>query len=213
MKKLKSKWITKNPENRLYQMPVPIIGLTGGIGTGKSTVSDILLKKNIAVIDADKLVKNIYTLPETLEFVSKHFPLAFQNGSIDFPKLREIVFADPSAKKSIEDFIYAYLPSEFKKAYEELNSPQFIVYDVPLLFEKKLDEKVDLTVCVYAKRETQIERLVSRDKSSLQLAENILASQMDIDEKKGKANLVIDNQNNLETLNLSIEQFLRDIID
>ena len=111
MKKLKSKWITKNPENRLYHMPVPIIGLTGGIGTGKSTVSDILLKKNIAVIDADKLVKNIYILPETLEFVSKHFPLAFQNGSIDFTKLREIVFADPSAKKSIEDFIYAYIPS------------------------------------------------------------------------------------------------------
>ena len=213
MKKLKSKWITKNPENRLYQMPVPIIGLTGGIGTGKSTVSDILRKKNIAVIDADKLVKKIYTLPQTLDFIFQHFPLACQNGVINFPKLREIVFADSSAKKSIEDFIYAYLPREFKKAYEELNNPLFIVYDVPLLFEKKLDEKVDLTVCVYAKRETQVDRLVSRDKSSPQLADKILASQMDIDEKKSKANLVINNQTDLQALNLSIEKFLKDIID
>jgi len=213
MKKLKSKWITKNPENRLYQMPVPIIGLTGGIGTGKSTVSDILRKKNIAVIDADKLVKNIYTFPETLDFISNHFPLAFQNGAIDFPKLREIVFADSAAKKSIEDFIYTYLPSEFKKAYEELNNPEFIVYDVPLLFEKKLDEKVDLTVCVYAKRKTQIERLLSRDKSTPELAEKMLASQMEIDEKKRLSDILIDNQNDLEALNFSIEEFLKGIIE
>ena len=84
---------------------------------------------------------------------------------------------------------------------------------MPLLFEKKLDEKVDLTVCVYAKRETQVDRLVSRDKSSPQLADKILASQMDIDEKKSKANLVINNQTDLQALNLSIEKFLKDIID
>ncbi|RPJ71497.1 MAG: dephospho-CoA kinase [Alphaproteobacteria bacterium] len=211
MKKLKSEWITKNPESRLYQIPVPIIGLTGGIGTGKSTVAEILREKNIPVIDADKLVKNIYQKAETLEFIAKHFPRALVEGTINFKNLRETAFLDPLAKKLIEDFIYTYMPEEFKKAYATFSNPQFIVYDVPLLFEKKLNELVDLSVCVYTPRETQIERIIARDKSSRELASKIIDNQMDIEEKKKLSDFVISNTSDLVDLKISVEQFLKDI--
>lgn len=211
MKNLKAKWITKNQQTRLYQIPVPIIGLTGGIGTGKSTVAEILREKNIPVIDADKLVKNIYQKRETLEFIAKHFPDIIEDGMIVFKKLREIVFVDSRAKKLVEDFIYAHLPAEFKKAYSAFQNPPFVVYDVPLLFEKKLNEFVDLSVCVYAPKHVQTERIISRDKSSSELAAKMLESQMDIDEKKHLSNLIITNTEDLEVLKKSVEQFLQEI--
>lgn len=211
MKNLKAKRTTKNPENRLYNIPVPIIGLTGGIGTGKSTVAEILRGKNIPVIDADRLVKNIYQKSETLEFISKHFPHVIDDGIIVFTKLRETVFLDSLAKKLIEDFIYAYMPGEFKKAFMAFNNPHFVIYDVPLLFEKKLNNFVDLSVCVYAPREVQIERIILRDKSSKELAAKILDNQMDIEEKKKRSDLVIVNTGKLEDLKISVGQFLKDI--
>lgn len=213
MKKLKAKWVTKTPANRLYQIPVPIIGLTGGIGTGKSTVAQLLREKNIPVIDADRLVKNIYQKKETVEFIAKHFPAVIVDGAIDFKRLREIAFVDSQNKKLIEDFIYAFMPLEFKKAYATFLNPSFVVYDVPLLFEKKLNELVDLSVCVYASREIQIERIVLRDKTSREMAEKILLHQMDIEEKKKCADLVIENNDGIDELKKSIEFFLTDILD
>lgn len=212
MKNLAAKWITKDQKTRLYQIPVPIIGLTGGIGTGKSSVAEILRKKNIPVIDADRLVKNIYQKAETVEFVAKHFPHVIKEGAIVFKELRETAFVDTLAKKLIEDFIYSYLPGEFKKSYSEFKNPQFIFYDVPLLFEKKLNELVDLSVCVYAPREVQIKRIINRDKSSKELAIKILDNQMDIEEKKKLADLVIPNTSDLKDLKGTVEQFLKDII-
>ncbi|MBC7540304.1 MAG: dephospho-CoA kinase [Bacteriovorax sp.] len=211
MKNLKTKWITKTPENRLYHIPVPIIGLTGGIGTGKSTVAEILREHNIPVIDADKLIKNIYQKNETLNFIISHFPQAISDGKIVFPKLREMVFIDPHVKKMLEDFLYVFMPEEFQKAYATLSNPFFIVYDVPLLFEKKLNKHVDLSVCVYAPKKVQIERIVLRDKSSIKMATKILENQMDIDDKKRLSDLVIMNTNKIEDLKLSIKQFLSDI--
>lgn len=208
MKNLKAKFITQTPESRLYHIPVPIIGLTGGIATGKSTVAQMLQEKNIPVIDADKLVKNIYQKSATLDFIARHFPHVIMDGEIVFKKLRETVFIDQMAKKLIEDYIYALLPEEFKKAFSAFPNPHFIVYDVPLLFEKGLDKYIDLSVCVYAPRATQLERLINRDNSSHELANKILNNQMDIEKKKEKADLVIENSGSLEDLKISVESML-----
>lgn len=208
MKKLKAKWITKDSNNRLYQIPVPIIGLTGGIGTGKSTVASTLREKGIAVIDADKLVKNIYQKDKTFKFISDYFPSSILAGEIQFPLLRKIAFDDPSSKSRLEDFIYKELPAEFKKAYSDFKDPSFIVYDVPLLFEKKLNLLVDLSVCVYAPREMQIERILKRDRSSNELASKIVDDQMNIEDKKACADLIIINDQGPLELKLKIEQFL-----
>ena len=211
MKKLKSNLIKHTPETRLYQIPVPIIGLTGGIASGKSTIADFFKKENIPVIDADRLVKNIYQTIETKNFIRTNFPQAIEGNEINFKKLRELVFQDPLSKTSLENQIYQYLPSEFKKAFTSLNNPLFIVYDVPLLFEKKLDPFIDLSICVYAPRKMQIERLIIRDHSTQEMAEKIIDQQIDIEEKKKHANFVIENTSNLNELEVLFKRLLQEI--
>lgn len=211
MKKLKNNLIKLTSETRLYQIPVPIIGLTGGIATGKSTVSELFSKNGIAVIDADRLVKNIYQYSETKAFVFKHFPEVITNNEIDFKKLREIVFNNQESKTLIENYIYSHMPMEFRKAFSTFKNPEFIIYDVPLLFEKGLDSLVDLSICVYAPKNIQLERIIKRDNCSLEVAKSILSQQMDIDEKKKKSNFVIENTDNITKLSENFKKALAEI--
>lgn len=213
MKKLKNNLVRLSVERRLYNIPVPIIGLTGGIGTGKSTVAALLKKHGLAIIDADANVKAVYQRPETVEFIKNHFPsVVIVDDAIDFKKLREKVFSDLQAKQLIEDHIYAHLPQTFKEAYEKLNKPGFIIYDVPLLFEKKLNELVDVSVCVYAPRDVQVQRLMARDHSPRELAEKILSNQLDIEEKRKLSDFVIANTGDLNQLEKNVEEFLKNVI-
>lgn len=212
MRKLKSNLVKLTAEKRLYQIPVPIIGLTGGIGTGKSTVASLLKKHGLPIIDADQNVKTVYQKPETLVFIKKHFPSAIVDNQIDFKKLREIVFVNQESKQTVEDYIYMHLPSTFKEAYARFNNPPFIIYDVPLLFEKKLNPLVDVSVCVYAPRETQIQRLMARDHSTRELAEKILANQLDIEVKKELSDFTIENTGDLTILEKNVEEFLKNVL-
>lgn len=213
MKKIKNKWITKNSQTRLYQIPVPIVGLTGGIASGKSTVAQMFRDADCAVIDADQLVKKIYAQKESLEFVSFHFPEAFKKNAIDFKTLRSLLFSNLENQNKIEAFIYAQLPLAFIKSYHELKNPAFVVYDVPLLFEKKLHLLVDVSVCVFAPEAMQYTRLMSRDHISKTLAEKILATQINIEEKKKQADMVIENKEDLASLKKNFENFLTLLLD
>ena len=213
MKKLKSNWITKDSNSRIYNIPVPVIGLTGGIATGKSTVANLFRRKNIPVIDADLLVKNIYMLPETISFIQKHFPETIDDQKINFKKLRETAFASEAAKSILEQYIYAHLPEQFKKDYLRFSSPPFIVYDVPLLFEKKLNLLIDFSICVYAPRTTQLKRLVERDQIPPELAESIINQQMDIEEKKKISDFIISNTGTLNELEALFERLLIEITE
>lgn len=213
MKKLKNKWITKTPESRLYQIPVPIIGLTGGIATGKSTVADMLHQQGFPIIDADRLVKNVYATDEAVLFVKTHFASAVIDDKIDFKKLRADVFNDPKKQEQIEQFIYSKLPEEFVKAYHTFNDPAFVIYDVPLLFEKKLDQKIDVSVCVYSPRTFQLDRLMKRDQIAEDLANKILDKQMDIEEKKNLSDLYIENVKTQHELGLYVQNFLLELLE
>lgn len=211
--KLRRELIKRLPQQRLYQLPVPIIGLTGGIATGKTTVSNLLNQKGLAVINADSLVKEIYSWPETIQFVQDHFPHAIAEEKILFPILRQTVFNNLAAKDLIEKFIYQRLPLAFQSAFERLSSPAFVIYDVPLLFEKGLDQLVDTTTLVYAPRSVQKERLIKRDQISSALAENILDQQMDIETKKTKAEFIIDNTKTDTELLKEVDSFLQKVIE
>jgi dephospho-CoA kinase len=217
MKKLKSNWITKDKTSRLYGIPVPIIGLTGGIATGKSTVAQMFKDVGVPVIDADKLVKSIYAKQSSYEFVLQHFPDAITNNDIHFKRLREIAFMTAENQLILETFIYSQMPVAFKEAFKEahLSHPQheFVVYDVPLLFEKNLNTKVDASICIYTPRTTQLERLVKRDQINIQLAETILSKQMDIKEKKKKSDLIIENLGDLTTLKNNFDKLMTILIE
>lgn len=213
MKKLKNKWITKNSPDRLYHLPVPIVALTGGIATGKSTVAELFRAKGYPVIDADRLVKEIYKTPEAKTFVKTNFAEAFRNGEIDFKQLRIAVFGDPQKQDKVEKFIYSKLPEEFLKVFKGLNNPEFVIYDVPLLFEKKLDQKIDVTLCVYSPKALQLDRLIKRDNITAELAETILSKQLDIEIKKQSSDLIIENVADQDALKTSFENVLKELID
>jgi dephospho-CoA kinase len=212
MKELRPEFCRLNPASRLYALKVPIIGLTGGIASGKSAVASLMKKRDIPLIDADQLVKQIYELAETKDFIAGLVPEAVIDQKIAFPKLREAFFKRQEIKLQVENWVYALLPARFQLAYQALGNPAYVVYDVPLLFEKNLQHMVDLTVLVYASRQTQKERLMRRDSITAELSESILDQQMDIERKRELAELVIENEGPQERLDALIESLLRQLL-
>ncbi len=212
MKKLRDEFRTLNARQRLYQLELPIIGLTGGIATGKSSVTRLLEARGIAVIDADKLVKEIYSWEEAQEFIRVRFPGAWENG-INFRKLRDLVFTDPATKSVVEAFIYERLPVVFKKATQLVTGQNFYVYDVPLLFERKLETLFDATLVVYAPQGEQRQRLIQRDGLEAEAADRILGQQLDVEEKRRRANVVIDNSGPEVNLVSSVDRCLARLLD
>jgi dephospho-CoA kinase len=210
--KLKPELISLTKEKRLHQLGVPVIGLTGGISTGKSTVAQKLTSMGFLVLNADLLVKDIYSTEEAKIFIQGICPEAWVDEKIDFKILRERVFKSTSLKGSVESFIYKRLPGAFLTAYEKADLNQIVVYDVPLLFERHLDELVDFTVVVYAPVEIQRARLMKRDGHIEEMAQKIIDQQIDIEEKKTRADFVIDNSRTEAELQMEVDSFVRKIL-
>lgn len=204
--KLRDQFLRNTP--KLHGSPVPVVGLTGGIATGKSTVSKLLRKHGLTVIDADQLVKAVYTEKDTHDFLRQNCPEGIKGDEVNFPRLRERFFSNPELKKKIENFIYQRLPAAFLKSYEAAGRPECVVYDVPLLFEKGLQDKVDLKVLVYAPRKIQLARVISRDKHETELAEKILDQQMDIEQKRSLSDVIIDNSQTEAELEIEVKNFV-----
>jgi dephospho-CoA kinase len=191
-------------DKRLYQISVPIIALTGGIGSGKTTVAKILESQGFPIINADNLVKSIYQKKSSIDFISNEFPDCVYDGQINFKKLREEVFSFPEKKKVIENFIYPQLEEAFLKKLDEFKEQKFILYDVPLLFERGLNKLVDYVVLAYTDREHQIQRVMQRDQISRELAQKIIEAQMSLDDKKNMSDYIVDNSRGLEELNAEV---------
>ena len=207
---LKNKWIRLNSRHRLHQCPIPIIALTGGIASGKSTVGGLFEKKGIQVINADHLIKMIYAQEDSLNFIKREFPhVVEEEQRINFKKLRKEIFSQKEKRLKIESFLYEKIPAEFLKQIPP--QAQFVVYDIPLLFEKNLDSLVDLKILVYASASLQRERLIKRDKISPKLAQEMLDSQWSIEDKKSKVDFVIHNLGDQKDLTSPIDKIFQEI--
>ena len=211
--KLKSNFKKLSAEQRIYQLDIPIIALTGGIATGKSTVTNMLKVRGVPLLDADKLVKQVYQKEVVKEFLTFHFPTVISSNVIDFRKLREIFFSDQHAKQTIENLIYSHLPLVFKEELIKLGSPSFVVYDIPLLFEKNLESKFDFNILVYTTPEIQITRLMTRDHHTRLEAQNIINQQISIEDKKKRADLIISNTGDLVFLETQVEKLSDQLFD
>lgn len=211
--KLKTKYIKRKTSERIYGLNIPIVALTGGIATGKSTVSNILIQKGVPLLDADKLVKLVYQKEITKTYLKRNLPQVINEEEINFRKLREIFFSQKKVKEEIESLIYSELPEVFKEELIRLNDPSFIFYDIPLLFEKNLDTKFDLSILVYADQETQISRLMKRDNHSREEAYNIINQQISIEEKKKKADLTLLNTKDLFFIESQVSDLMSQLFD
>jgi len=186
-----------------------IIGLTGGIATGKSTVSKILRDLNIKVIDADKIAHNVLEHEDVINKIQDVFSknVVNENGKIDRKKLGKIVFEDNKKLKKLESIthpkILEIIDYKLKESKDEL-----IVLDAPLLFETSLDDKVDEIWVIYANEETQINRLKKRDNLNKKEALDRINSQMDLDKKANKADIVIKNESTIEALENKVKKLI-----
>ena len=142
-----------------------IIGLTGGIATGKSTVAKFLKELNITVIDSDKIAHEILTYRDTIDEIRREFGkiVIDKDGSINRKKLGEIVFDDLNKLKKLESITHHKIFEVIDKRIKQNKDGKIIVLDAPLLFETSLDKKVDETWVVYTSKETQINRIIERD--------------------------------------------------
>ena len=211
--KLHRSYIKLTQQNRLHQLDIPVIGLTGGIACGKSTAASFLVQNNIPVIAADTLIKRIYSSKESWQFIQQNFPQCISEERIDFQRLRTKAFNDARTRQSLENFLYPQLPNAFKSALKDFSHPQTIVYDVPLLFEKSLNLLVDLSVCIYCNGPMQLKRLLERDRLDEDLAKKMLAEQMDIEVKRQKADVTIDNSGDREELHQRINEFIQKYLE
>ena len=176
-----------------------VIGVTGGIASGKSNVISIIKRQGFKVIDCDLINHNLQKINMPIynaikeAFGSSYF---LDNGELDRKKLGELIFHNEKEKLKLNSISHPIIKEEVLK---EINKADGIVFvDVPLLYESKFDSLCDKVICVYLNRETQIERLMERDHIDYSYAKSKIASQMDLDQKRDLADYVIDSKGSFQ---------------
>ena len=175
-----------------------VVGLTGGIATGKTTFAEALRARGVPVVDADALARAaVAPGSPALAAIARELGagVLLPDGTLDRKRVASIVFADAGARRRLEAITH---PAVRRLVVEETmrlaaEGRALAFYDVPLLFEVGLDRKLDSVVVVYAPRAVQKERLVRRDALAPEEAEARLAAQLDIEEKARRADFVIEN--------------------
>ena len=188
-----------------------IAGLTGGIASGKSTVSSIFRSFGVKIADADITAKKISEREDVIQEIKKIFgkDVLSAEGQIDRVKLKEVVFSDKNKLIQLNNIIHPKVMEEFKKIKENTPKNDIIIFDIPLLFEAGMDKMCDTVILVYADRETQIERIKARDGVSRELAEKIIDAQMSLEDKKEKSDIHIENNGTQEELKKKVEDIYR----
>lgn len=190
-----------------------IIGLTGGIATGKSTVSALLIRKGALLVDADVIAREVM-LPghPVLAAVAEHFGQAvlLADGTLDRKKLGDIVFREPAQRQALNEITHPAIRLEIRRQMESLereHPERLVVVDIPLLFESGLESMFERVMLVYAPASIQKERLMNRNQLTAEEAVARINSQMDIEEKKRKADVIIDNSGSAEETQRQIDEF------
>lgn len=175
------------------------MGLTGGIATGKSSVSAFLASKGALIIDADVIAREVM-LPghPVLAATVQRFGQAIlhEDGTLDRKKLGSIVFGNPEERKALEAITHPAIRQEMREraaAYRMEYPDKLVVSDIPLLYESGLENGFDEVMVIYVPRSVQKERLMIRDGLTSEQADARLGAQMDIELKKQRADIVIDN--------------------
>ena len=186
-----------------------IIGLTGGIATGKSEASKIFKNMGCFIVDADKIAKELTVKGSpALQKIEESFgkDILTANGSLNRKKLAGLIFSDKGAKLQLERILHVYIIQKINEIVAEKYDQADIIIDAPLLFEVGLDRICDKVVVIYAKHSIQMERFIKRDKISRNEAEKRIAVQMPIEEKMLLANMVIDNSFSIDELEKNIKK-------
>ncbi len=184
------------------------VGLTGGIGAGKSTVADLFSQKGAVVIRSDELARQVIE-PQTpgFEQVVARFGKEFVNseGYIDRAKLAQVVFHDDAALKDLENIIHPLVRNKTNQIIEQQTAETIIVNEIPLLLEKKMESLFDFLVIVISSEKNRLERLTQRGLKKDQVIAR-MAKQVSDEDRKAAADFLIVNDGNLDQLEADVEK-------
>ncbi|MGR3741594.1 dephospho-CoA kinase [Companilactobacillus sp. DQM5] len=193
-----------------------IFGITGGIASGKSYISEIIRNKDFKVFDADEIAHQVGDSPEIIKKISEIFgEEVIDKNKIDRFKLGEIVFNDKSKLNLLNSIMGPTIKKKIVKLidrYHKENSERIYFMEIPLLFEQNYEKYFDGTILVYVDNQTQIQRLMKRDNIEKEFAEKKINSQMSLDEKKDKSDYIINNSNSeIENINDQVNKLLHEL--
>jgi len=195
-----------------------LIGLTGGIGTGKSTVAGMLVERGAALVDADRLAREVVEpgTPGLAEIVAEFGPaVLLPDGSLDRPALGALVFADAARRERLNQITHprvGALMQERIAAALQSGAP-LVVVDVPLLFEGSRQSLFEGVMLVWTPPEVQLRRLVQRDGWAADEARRRIAAQMPIDDKRELATWVIDNSGTVADTRRQVDAWWGEHVD
>ena len=181
-----------------------IIGITGGIASGKSTVTNFLRQKGFEVVDADALVHQLQKPGGRLyQILVEHFgeKILLENGELNRPLLASLIFSNPEEQEWSKETQGELIREELGFVRDKLAQTEDLFFmDIPLLFEQEYASWFDETWLVYVSRDTQMDRLMKRDYLTMEDAQARLASQWPLEEKKRLASHILDNNGSREQL-------------
>jgi dephospho-CoA kinase len=196
---------------------VKLIGLTGGVGSGKSTVAEILRELGAVVVDADEASHAVYE-PGTPGFeavVGEFGDFYVRGGRIDRQRLGELVFKDAASRRRLNAIVHPlvreWMAARTAEAVER--GAEVVIQDVPLLFENGLEPLYSSVVLVYVPEEMQLERLVLGRGFTSERARAVIGTQVPIEEKRRRAHIVIDNSGTPEQTRAQVEQLWARLAD
>ena len=182
------------------QVSIPRIGLTGGIGSGKSTVAQILVTRGAYLIDADAIARSV-TLAHgaAIEPIAQTFGPEYitSEGVLDRDRMRQHIFADPDAKRQLEAIIHPLVAQEVQRQAQQgiASGAKALVYDIPLLVEsERWRPQLDAVWVVDCQVETQIQRVIARNHLAREAVESIIAAQASRTQRLAAADVVIVNE-------------------
>ncbi|NRA79305.1 MAG: dephospho-CoA kinase [Pseudoalteromonas sp.] len=185
-----------------------VLGLTGGIGSGKSAVSAIFEELGIQVVDADIVAREVVEPGSVgLTKITAHFgdEILTNNGTLDRSKLRAIIFADESQKQWLNNLLHPLIRGSMLSQLKQATS-NYVILVAPLLFENGLEKYCNHTLLIDVPVDVQITRTTARDNVSVELAKQIIASQMSRADKQQKAGDILDNNRPLEEVKTDVQR-------
>jgi dephospho-CoA kinase len=191
------------------------IGLTGGIGSGKSTVSALLAERGARVVDADVLAREVVE-PGTpgLAAIAEAFGpgVLTPDGALDRPGLAAVVFTDPDARRTLDGIVHPLVRARAVELIAAMPAGAVVVQDIPLLVETGQADSFDLVLVVEADLETRVARLVARGVPERDARARIAAQATD-EQRRAAADVVLDNSGTLEDLAAQVDRFWADRVE
>ncbi|MCB2292508.1 dephospho-CoA kinase [Clostridium algoriphilum] len=192
------------------------VGITGGIGSGKSTVTNMLIDKGFHIIDADIVSREVFILyPEIMSRIKDEFGCEFfdRNGDLNRKELGNYIFKSETRRKRLENIMIPFIKKEINQRIKmcERENLQLCFIDAPTLIESKLHTSMDVTILVWVSSDIQIQRVIYRGDLNLNETMDRMRAQMPIDEKKKYSDYIINNGGSVEDTMVQLELIITEL--